>query len=53
MYFFWYKFSIIIFKIGAAVTATSNGAIWDEFSEQHKHLKFTIFNVQYALFECI
>ena len=30
------KFSIIIKQIGAG-TAPSNGAFWDEFSEQHQH----------------
>ena len=46
MYFFWYKFNIIIFQIGA-VTVTSNGAIWDEFSEQHKpkHSLYLMYNM--------
>ena len=46
----------IIFGVNLAflkivgVTALSNGAIWDEFSEEHKH-QSTIFNAQFALFK--
>ena len=34
---------IIMIKIFFAETAPSNGAIWDEFTDQHQH-KSTIFN---------
>ena len=37
----WCQFRIKIYKI-AAETAYSNGAIWDEFSEQYKHQSIKI-----------
>ena len=33
----WIIFSAIIIKKKIAETVLSNGAIWDEFSEQHHH----------------
>ena len=49
MHHIWCKFNIII-KYIYARTAPSNGAIWDEFSDQHQHQKSTIYNAQLALF---
>ena len=43
-----------MFKKMYAGTAFSNGAIWDEFIEQHQHqgiLNSTIFNVPYNFFD--
>jgi hypothetical protein len=52
-YFHWIKLLQVLWcwfnlKIKNAETASFNGAIWDEFSEQHKHQ--TIFNPRLALF---
>ena len=38
----------MILKIGSETT-TSNGAVWDEFSEQHQHQK----NICYTLFALV